>query len=123
LIESNPVGIEYLVRNRRMQEDHTNKIPDKTITMERLPWGFFGYTYLGMGKAWLNDKLPEDPEFKKKVDYHEVAHTNDELETRYLMHWAFDIDENKIRKDVIKAENYNVVQFPGKDIYQYEKAA
>lgn len=107
LIEANPVGIEYMVRNERAKEDFTNLV-DKTVTKERLPQGLFGYTYLGMGKMWLNETLDQTPEFKKEVDLHEAIHTNDERETRYLSKWMLDFKPRaEIIKQLIHDYNYN----------------
>lgn len=121
LLEANPVGIEYLVRNERNKQDHTNKAEGKHVTKEQMPWGLFGYTYLGMGKQWLNELLDQTPDFKKEVDVHEAIHTNDELETRYLAKWMCDIDEAKIRKELERLNYNNVIEFPSNNYY--EKAA
>ncbi len=104
LIEANPVGIEYMVRNERGKEDFTNLI-DKNVTKERLPWGFFGYTYLNHSRSWLNELLDQTPEFKKEVDLHEAMHTPDELETRYISKWMLDF---KPREEILKniVDNY-----------------
>jgi hypothetical protein len=91
-VEANPVGIDYLVRNERIKQDHTNKAEGKHVTKEQMPWGLFGYTYLGMGKQWLNDLLDQTPEFKKEVDLHEAIHTNDEYETRVISKDMLDIE-------------------------------
>ena len=82
--EVHPVGINYKVRFERAKQDHTNKIPDKKLEKERLPWGFYGYTYLGHNKMWLNELLDQTPALKRETDVHEAIHTNDEYETRVI---------------------------------------
>ena len=99
MIDANPVGIEYLVRNERMRADHTNKIPDKRVEMARMPWGLFGYTYLGEGKQWLNELLYQTPDFKREVDLHEAIHTNDEYETRVV---SKDMLREESRAEILK---------------------
>lgn len=99
MIDANPVGIDYIVRNERMKTDHTNKIPDKRVFKERMPWGLFGYTYLGEGKQWLNELLDQVPDFKREVDLHEAIHTNDEYETRVV---SRDMLKEESRSEIIK---------------------
>ncbi len=99
LHEANPVGIDYLVRNERVKKDFTRLIPDKKVEKERLPWGFFGYTYLGGNKQWLNELLDYTPELKEEVDVHEGIHTNDESETIYVSRWMC---EKESREEIVK---------------------
>ena len=102
-IEANPVGIDYQVRNELAKQDFTNRI-DKFMEKERLPWGFFGYTYLGQGKMWLNYRLDETPEFKKEVEVHEAIHTPDEYETRVI---SKDMIKQESRESIIKRLEQN----------------
>ena len=99
--------MKYLLDREKSLVDFTNRIPDKTIEKVNLPWGFYGYTYLGHNKAWLNYRLDETPEKKKNTDLHEVWHTDNEYETRVLTDWALDIDNEKLRKKIIENINYN----------------
>jgi hypothetical protein len=96
--------MKYLLDRERSLIDFTNRIPDKAIEKVNLPWGFYGYTYLGHNKAWLNYRLDETPEKKQNTDLHEVWHTDWEYETRVLTDWALDIDKEKLRKKII--DNY-----------------
>jgi len=98
IAETHPVGIEYLVRNERLKQDHTNKI-DKMVEKVRLKWGFFGYTYLGEGKMWINESLDYTPELKREVEVHEAIHTNDEYETRLI---SRDMVKREQREDILK---------------------
>ena len=79
-----PVGIDYLVRFERDKADFVKLMPDKKLEKERLPWGFYGYTYLGQGKVWLNELLDQVPDFKYEVDVHECGHGNWEYRTRVV---------------------------------------
>lgn len=97
--EANPVGIDYLVRNERIKQDHTNKIPNKELRKVRLPWGIYGYTYLQHNEMWLNDLLDYTPKFKKKVAVHEGIHTHDEYETRVI---SEDMVKEEPREDIIE---------------------
>ena len=107
LLEANPVGIDYLVRNERAKQDHTNKAPNKQLEKERLPWGFYGYTYLGHNQMWINELLDYTPEFKKEVEVHEAIHTDNEYETRVI---SRDMVKEEPREEIIKRlrENYNL---------------
>ena len=96
---------KYLLDREKSLVDFTNRIPDKTIEKVNLPWGFYGYTYLGHNRAWLNERLDETPEKKTNTDMHEVSHTDWEYETRVRTDWKLNINENEIRKRI--SENYN----------------
>ncbi|MBW2982122.1 hypothetical protein KY343_04540 [Candidatus Woesearchaeota archaeon] len=99
--------IKYLLDRERSLVDFTDRGPDKVIEKVRLPWGFYGYTYLGHNKIWVNDRLDETPEKKKKTYWHEFRHTDTEYETRVLTDWAFDIDEKKLRIKIDESYRYN----------------
>lgn len=102
LHESHPVGINYIVRNERMKQDHTNKVPHKVMEKEQLPWGFYGYTYLGHNKMRLNTLLDQTPQLKREKDVHEAIHTPDEYETRVV---SRDMVKEEPREDIIKRVN------------------
>jgi len=97
--------MKYLLDLEKSKVDFTNRIPDKVIEKERLPWGFYGYTYLGHNKAWLNERLDETPDKKYNTDLHEVIHTENEYETRVLTDWMLDTNKEKLRKKII--DDYN----------------
>ncbi|MBW2966286.1 hypothetical protein KY342_04240 [Candidatus Woesearchaeota archaeon] len=98
---------KYLLNREKSLIDFRNRIPDKTIEKVRLPWGFYGYTYIGHNKAWLNDRLDEKPEQKERTDYHEVIHPPDEYEAIILTELAVDIDEEKLRIKIDNSYKYN----------------
>ena len=99
LQEANPVGVDYLVRNERTNKDFTRVMPDKRIENVKLPWGFYGYTYLNHDKAWLNERLVEVPEFKYEVDAHECGHCSWEYRTRVVIK---DRVKQETREDILK---------------------
>ena len=103
--ETNPVGIDYLVRNIRKQQDHTHKVPNKKLEKERLPWGFHGYTYLQDSKMWINELLDYTPDLKFETEIHEAIHTDDEYETRII---SKDMVKIESRESIIRKimENY-----------------
>jgi hypothetical protein len=99
---TNPVGLEYHIRNQRLKSDFSQNIPAKQLNKEALPWGFYGYTYLQHDKIWLNKDLDYTPEFKKEVEIHESIHTNDEYETRVISrHMAEEEDKEETMKRII----------------------
>ena len=107
-----PINIYYLIKREHSLNDFTNRIPDKKIEMVRLPWGFYGFTYLGQNKAWLNDLLDQVPYQKRKTDIHEVIHTDNEYETRLITEWMLEKEpEEKVKKKILKAD------------FSYDKAA
>jgi len=99
LLEANPVGIEYFVRNERIRNDCTRFIPAKTIEWVREPWGLYGYTIIDHNKAWLNELLKQTPDFKKEVDAHECDHCSVELTTRYI---ARERVKEESREEIVK---------------------
>jgi len=97
------VDMYYLLRREHSLKDFTNRIPDKIIEKVRLPWGFYGYTYLGHNKAWLNYRLDETPDKKENTDLHEAIHTDNEYETRVLTDWMLEKEpEEKVKERVLK---------------------
>ena len=97
--KANPTGLDYLIRNERHKQDHTNKVPNKTLTKEKLPWGFYGYTYQQHTRMWLNNLLDYTPDFKEEVEVHEAIHTPNEYETREI---AEDMVKKESREDILK---------------------
>jgi len=102
-----PVGIEYLVRLERSRSDHSHKVPNKHMVKENLPWGYFGWTYVGHNKMYINERLDETPELKAETMIHEAIHTDDEYETRIL---SREIIKEESRKSIMKRlfPSYNV---------------
>ncbi|MBD3249593.1 hypothetical protein GF336_06120 [Candidatus Woesearchaeota archaeon] len=92
--------IEYIIGKEKKKQDFTHSVPDKRMEKERLPSGLYGYTFLGLDYMAINDNL--DPEQSYKTQVHEAIHTEDEYETRQLEKWMFEIDEEKIRKELGK---------------------
>jgi len=99
--------VKYLLDREKSLVDFTNRIPDKVIEKERLPWGFYGYTYLGHNKAWLNERLDETPEKKEETDNHECGHTNWEYETKVRTAFKLAINEDELRKKIDENYKYN----------------
>ena len=100
-----PISIYYLIKREHSLKDFTNRIPDKIIEKVRLPWGFYGYTYIGHNKAWLNELLDQVPYMKQKTDLHEVIHPPDEYEARVLTDWMLEREpDEKVKEKVLKAD-------------------
>lgn len=97
--KANPVGIDYLVRFELKKKDHTSKMPDKWVFKRRMPQGLYGYTYLGGNQQWLNELLDQTQYLKFEVDIHELIHTDDEQETRYI---SKEMIKEEDREDIIK---------------------
>jgi len=99
LLDANPVGLDYLVRNERIKKDFSRLVQDKRLEKERLPWGFYGWTTLIGNGAYLNELLDQVPDFKREVDDHECSHCNWEYRTRVI---SKDRVREESREDIIK---------------------
>jgi hypothetical protein len=117
--------LEYLSQIEMSKIDFTNRV-DKRVNKVELPQGFYGYTFLGGGEMYINNKLLPEDNFKTQV--HEAIHTDDEYETRRLEEWMTGMTEDKDSlehkaKDTEKDYAIPKIPIPLRMPYYYRNAA